>query len=841
MRGFGWGRWPALLMGCAWLLAWESVTQAGPLDVGRTAMRDEMFDVAEQQLRKAVQRHEPGSPEYADSLLLLLECLYRKDSYQAVLHEVKQREPWLAKQPSVAGYRYWQAQALMSTGDPAGGLAALAALPTQGTDPYLPDAKRLECRLLLAGGRTNDALRVFAEYESRFPEGRERAENLLDWGHTAYMTGQFGLATNVLQRIQSSPAAPDTAARGTILHARALARLGDFESASRMLRALGASDAVSADLRGEAWLAAAEMQGTAGDTAAAIESCREALALEGSGELRRRAAFALGYRLLRGETPEDGIEHLRALIRDNPQDPASALAQLTIADFLLESERADEALPAYQLFLEAFEDPALVPRAQWGRGWALFRLQRYDEAATAFQRAHDLFNDPVERLRALLKAADAEHAAGHWATAAQTYQQVVAMAREEDAEFAARALYQRGESLLAAGEAGGAMEAFAKLVETYGTSMEAPRGLIRLGDLHRDLGKPDEAVKAYGQVLLCSSNPVDQAEALLGRGLVQYRAFRFREALTDFRQTLSLRTADGLEQQAAYLEAMALYWLRRDDESLASCRLFLERYPESIWRADVLFWIGKYHYNRGTFEEAEQAFLDLAETDPDGRLVDEALLWAGRAAFRRQAYSESVETLTRLVTTCPDSPWIPEARFTQADALSEQARFDEAILRLDEIIEHFPDHDLVGRAWGRKGDCHFMLAADEPERYEEAIRAYRMVATIPGAERDLVLQAESKIGRCMEKQGRVADALNQYYTAVIARYLTERDRGVWHSESSQTWFAKSAFDAAELLAAGEQWRQAVRILERVVQTGVPGSAEAQERIDTILAERPWLR
>ena len=79
MRGFGWGRWPALLMGCAWLLAWESVTQAGPLDVGRTAMRDEMFDVAEQQLRKAVQRHEPGSPEYADSLLLLLECLYRSD------------------------------------------------------------------------------------------------------------------------------------------------------------------------------------------------------------------------------------------------------------------------------------------------------------------------------------------------------------------------------------------------------------------------------------------------------------------------------------------------------------------------------------------------------------------------------------------------------------------------------------------------------------------------------------------------------------------------------------------------------------------------------------------
>lgn len=813
--------------------------RADDLTVARTAMQDEMFGIAEPHLRQVLLRETPGTATHADAYLLLLRCLDAQGRYADLLAEVRAAEPWLATSAAPAGFRYWQARALQAQGETAAALQVIEGVPSEAADPHRPELKRLESRVLLAAGQTNAALRAFGEYETQFPAGIQAAENLLDWGDTAFRMKAFAEATNVLHRLLQRAAPADVAARGAMIQARARSALGDHAAAAAAMKALGSSETVPPDLRAEALCVAADVLSAAEQPVEALAATRQAVALAATPVVKRRMAFALGYRLLGAEDPGEGVTHLRALIREAPTDPASAAAQLAIADRLLALGQPEAALPEYQMFLETYDLPALVARAQQGRGWAFFRLGRFDEAAIAFHRAFDAFVDPDARLAALMKVGDAQHAGAHYAAAVATYRQRVELA--PDSPQAARARYQEGESLLASGQVDAALRAFGQVVSNYVGSAEAPRSLLRLGEIHGGAGRPGDAMQAYGRVLSVSTNVVDQAEALLGRGLVQYRALRFRAAISDFRRALALKTRDRLEEQAAYLEAMSLYWLRRDAEALDACTRFLVRYPVSPWRTDVLFWIGKHHYNRGEFEQAEKAFLNLADGSPESGAVDDALLWAGRAAFRRKAYAETVDILTRLVTTCPESVWVPEARFTQADALSEQARFDEAILRLDEIIERYPDHDLVSRAWGRKGDFNFMLGADQPGRYAEAISAYRMATTIPGAEPDLILQAESKIGRCLEKQGRVADALEQYYTAVIARYLAERDRGVWHSESSQTWFAKAAFDAAELLVAGEQWRQAVRILERVVQTDVPGSDEARTRIDAIVAERPWLR
>jgi tetratricopeptide (TPR) repeat protein len=165
--------------------------------------------------------------------------------------------------------------------------------------------------------------------------------------------------------------------------------------------------------------------------------------------------------------------------------------------------------------------------------------------------------------------------------------------------------------------------------------------------------------------------------------------------------------------------------------------------------------------------------------------------------------------------------------------------FSRAIVVFDELIAKFPGNPLVGAAWGRKGDCQFTLGASDPKRYNEAMQSYRSFAKSPGSAFDLELQAEFKIGRCLDKLGRKAEAFEQYYTRVVAGYLDHGGVSREVSAAAAVWFTKAAFAAADILEADKNWRRAVRVLERVVNARVPAARDAQERIDRIRSEH-WI-
>jgi len=108
--------------------------------------------------------------------------------------------------------------------------------------------------------------------------------------------------------------------------------------------------------------------------------------------------------------------------------------------------------------------------------------------------------------------------------------------------------------------------------------------------------------------------------------------------------------------------------------------------------------------------------------------------------------------------------------------------------------------------------------------------SYRVVVNTGNAALDLVLQAEYKIGRCLEKLGHREDAVEHYYRRVVIRYLDESRQGVHHTEMGKTWLTRAAFSAADLLVAAGDTRAAVNILKRLVESGVPASEEAAERL-----------
>ena len=327
--------------------------------------------------------------------------------------------------------------------------------------------------------------------------------------------------------------------------------------------------------------------------------------------------------------------------------------------------------------------------------------------------------------------------------------------------------------------------------------------------------------------------------ALFSRGLISYQMLRFPEALGDFERMVEDFGTSRFAEQAYYMRGWCYYMMGRDREALGVCTNFLDQFPDSLWAPEVLFWIGEYEYNHGSYEKAEDRFVRLANEYGTDRLADAALFWAGRAASKLKEYRRAIEHFGRLAKEYPGSPKLPEARDYQGDAVAELGEFPAAILIFEEIITQYRTHAVVNLAWLRKGDCQFTLGAKDPKRFTEAMDSYREVRSSSTATLEQKIQAEYKIGRCLEKAGKPVEAFDQYYTRVVCQYFNDQAAGLERGGQSEVWFTRAAFNAADLMEAQKNWRQSVRILQRVIQANVPAAKDARERIDRIRAEH-WL-
>jgi tetratricopeptide (TPR) repeat protein len=163
----------------------------------------------------------------------------------------------------------------------------------------------------------------------------------------------------------------------------------------------------------------------------------------------------------------------------------------------------------------------------------------------------------------------------------------------------------------------------------------------------------------------------------------------------------------------------------------------------------------------------------------------------------------------------------------------ELARFDEAVLLLDQVLAQAQDSDWYNGALLRKGDCLFALGSNNGVRYKEALYAYRELVLQENLPPTQTLQLHYKIARCLEKLKRVDEAIDEYYSEVMIRYQNERTHGVWHDETSASFYVRAAFNVSELYEQKGLSDQSIRVLQRVIQAGVPGEDEARQRIERL--------
>lgn len=808
------------------------------MKLGKAALEDGLCELAQKQFENHLRSVAISPEEYGMTLALLARALYEQKKFAEAV-DLLNANIGRANVPSQVGALvFWRALSRHKIGKHDEAIKELDEFSNQiALSDCAGPSERLRAWCRLDMGQTNEALAAFAQFDKTHGDSIDAPDNLLDWGRLLLSLNRDEEARDVLARLVKMPGGA-ASREGRYWLGHALIKEGKWPEAGAILEALTDDASAAGDLRCNAFFALATVHEAQTNATKAAEALERGISAARDPELEKAGSRELGRVLLDMGRIEEGMSLVKTFISSSSDSPLAETAQLNLAGKLLGLGRNEEALNGFQHYLETFTNRIGQAQAYEGKGWALFNLARYAEAATAFGKAHEISSDSPRKEQCLFKAGDAYFANSQYKLASETYQRV--LDEFPDSGLVASALFQLADSQARAGNRSASREGFARLAEKHPDASEAQEALLRIAEMDDADGELDKAIEGFERMIKTYPNSVFHPDALYGRGLAYYRLLRFEDALRDFERVTADFPTNAVAEEAFTKYAMCHYWMGNDKKAVELHEKFLQQHENSRLAPRAMFWIGNYEYNQGNFENAEKQFLLFLEKYQGDSRADGALLWASRAAFARKEYVRSIELLTRMVKEHPDSGKIAEARFAQAEALCELAKFSEAIVILDEIVNKHPNSDLIPAAWVKRGDSQFMLGGEDHTRYEEAMKSYRMAVNSLKASLDLILEGEYKTGRCLDKLGRDTDAVDQYYSKVMIRFLEERAKGVWHNENSKRWFALASSKAADIMEARKEWRQAVRILERVVASGVPQVEDTQERIKRIKAESWWL-
>lgn len=606
--------------------------------------------------------------------------------------------------------------------------------------------------------------------------------------------------------------------------ALALAGLGRNADALKALDAAAITDhalaAKAATLRVSALV-------TSGDAPAALAAAKAANLADGDDEAKMSAAEAFAAS---GDADAARTLWRKVVASTNAPEAAVASAAVSLGD----AEALRSAMDAVRDAAARRSLALLLGRrligdeATFGEGADIIRRVVADSPGTpGAQEAYLALADALLERGEREAAADAYKAAmDAWPGAAREF------AAHEGLGWALAGLSRHAE----------AADAFARAEEFAANDTDRAKAVMEQGDALSAAGRGDEAMAKYRLVLekypsTPSGERLKRVVALREKeaeGRELYRDFRFREAQAAFEE-LS-RLDPSRKPRMDYLVMLCLYGQMRDAEAARKAKDLAAGSGDAAIRAEAALWLAKFFYNARQWTDAEELFASYATNmAPKSAQAPSALLWAARAAFAGNEFQAAVDFVTRLSRDWPDAPEKAAAALVQGEALVELSRFDEAILVLDGAAED-PKAGLDDRRAAKtlKADALFVMGADTPARYKEALAVYnavKMGESLGAWER---LALSFKIARTLEKMGRVDEAIDQYYVDVVCAYLDMRKRGEKPDDDAKATFARAAFRLADEFEARGEDAKAEGVLALVTAADAGSSAkEARRRIARI--------
>ena len=471
------------------------------------------------------------------------------------------------------------------------------------------------------------------------------------------------------------------------------------------------------------------------------------------GEWADDALYELGltrYELRRWTAAEDAFARLP---RAYPDSRWRGEALRMLGESQVAQGEFDRAGSAFSEAIDLDAAPAPLRRqVAFQQAWLFYNTERYDEAAPAFLRLYEA--DPSGELGgdALFWAAESFYQIGQYDRAERLF---LAFMREFPAhQHAAAAHYALGWTHFRQGQYARAVDHFQRFLEDYrgeGGPQYAIDARLRLADAYYAMKRYPEAIRLYSEV-----QGDFEDYALYQKGLAQYHSGRRDASVESLRALLEEYPYSEWREEALYRIAYVAFEEGAYPAAVADYTTLVRRFPDHPLAPRAQYGIGDAFFNAGEHEQAVTAYREVLDTYPNSPYVIEAV---GGIAYALQILGredDMDEILEAYLERNPDSPIVDALRYKRAEVLFQTGRFESAIRRFEEFIAAAGGSALAPRARLLMGQAYENL-----DRREESEAQYRQVID-DYPESESRFEAQQRLGKLYLDEERYEEALRLY-------------------------------------------------------------------------------
>ena len=328
--------------------------------------------------------------------------------------------------------------------------------------------------------------------------------------------------------------------------------------------------------------------------------------------------------------------------------------------------------------------------AQYNLGYSLYEQKRYSEAKSAFQNAvaskqlsSDLMADAYNRI------GDTQYYARDFGGAQMSYDQAMRLGKNTSGDYS---MYQKGIMMGLNHQYADEINQMDALIAAYPKSDLAPQAMLEKGNAQAQLGKNNDALSTYATLLKNYPKSVEARKGLLQTALVNKSMDKEDAAIEAYKKVISqYPTSD--EAQAAAEDMKLIY---ADRGQLAEFGKFLNGIPNAP-KIDVN------EVERLTFEAAEKAATDVRpnidkmqqylKNYPAGAYVAKAKYYIARYHYGKGNYNEALAAIDESLQGGGDASYAQDALAMRSDIFTRQGKFNEALQSYKDLAERATSDD----------------------------------------------------------------------------------------------------------------------------------------------------
>ncbi len=328
---------------------------------------------------------------------------------------------------------------------------------------------------------------------------------------------------------------------------------------------------------------------------------------------------------------------LNAFIQKYPKSPAKLEIENLLIDSYITSKNYQGALDLLEK--NKSSNKAAYQKVAFYRGLELYTDGNYSEALKLFSKSINEPRDAKFLARATFWKAETEYVLDNFSTALITYKQFMNSAEAKNTPEFKNSNYNIAYTYFKLKDYDQAGDYFQKQIDA------SPKENVRLNDSYLRLGDS------------------------------RFVSAKYWPAMDAYNKAIELKSIDA--DYAAYQKAISYGFVARNDRKIEDLNKFLDQFPKSSYRDDVMFELGNTYIAENKTDLGLKTYDKLVSEFKNGNYSSKAILRQGLVYYNAEKDNDALAKFKKVAAEYPQSPEALEAVATARLIYMDSGRVNE--------------------------------------------------------------------------------------------------------------------------------------------------------------------